>query len=51
MNLQKSRGSIEVGKLGDFLVLDHSNWQHLIYQIGDPPIDMVLKKGKTVWQK
>lgn len=41
-------GSIEVGKLGDFVVLDTPNWEHIIYEIGDSPIQAVIKRGKVI---
>eukprot|EP01129_Flabellula_baltica_P009413 TRINITY_DN3842_c0_g1_i1.p1 TRINITY_DN3842_c0_g1~~TRINITY_DN3842_c0_g1_i1.p1 ORF type:complete len:422 (+),score=101.73 TRINITY_DN3842_c0_g1_i1:1-1266(+) len=41
-------GSIEVGKLGDFVILSESSWEHVIYEMGDPPIHMVIKKGNVV---
>jgi len=49
-SLDKSHlyGSIEVGKVGDFVVLNHSNWEHLIYEMVDPPIELVIKKGRIV---
>ena len=42
-------GSLEVGKLGDLLLVNHPNWEHLVYEIGDPPIEMVIKKGVPVY--
>ena len=46
-----SYGSIEVGKWADFVLVDAPSWQHLIYQIGDPPIGMVIKKGVPVYER
>jgi len=43
-----TNGSIEVGKYGDFVVLNNPNWEHLIYELVDPPIQYVIKKGKIV---
>lgn len=31
LNRHKTVGSIEVGKLGDFVILDAPSWVHLIY--------------------
>lgn len=44
-------GSIEVGKWGDMVVVDAEAWEHLIYQVGDPPIWAVVKKGEVVYEK
>lgn len=41
-------GSLEVGKYGDMLVLDCSQWEHLFYRISDEPIEMVIKKGEVL---
>jgi imidazolonepropionase len=41
-------GSIEVGKLANFIVLNHSDWRHLIYEMVDPPIESVIVRGKVV---
>ena len=36
-------GSIELGKKGDFLLLDSPEWVSLMYNFGDSPIDSVIK--------
>jgi imidazolonepropionase len=41
----KLHGSIEVGKRGNFLLIGHPNWQHLIYELVDPPIVSVIVRG------
>lgn len=38
-------GSLEPGKYGDLLILDTPRWEHLIYEMIDPPILHVIKKG------
>jgi imidazolonepropionase len=43
-------GSLETGKWGDFLVLDAERWEHLIYELVDPPIAQVYKRGKLVFE-
>lgn len=50
LNRHKTVGSIEVGKLGDFVILDAPTWVHLIYQISDSPIWKVIKKGKVIYE-
>ncbi|OQS01046.1 metalloprotease family M38 [Achlya hypogyna] len=47
-NRAASHGSIEVGKVGDLLVLDAPQWEHLIYEMADPPIEHVIKNGHFV---
>eukprot|EP00727_Mastigamoeba_balamuthi_P004607 m51a1_g14144 putative imidazolonepropionase (438) ;mRNA; f:10734-12047 len=42
-------GSLEPRKWADLLVLDAPRWEHLIYQMADPPIARVYKKGRLVW--
>ena len=41
-------GSIEVGKWGNFVLVDAPKWEHLVYQLGEPPIAQVIKRGKIV---
>ncbi|ETV67604.1 imidazolonepropionase [Aphanomyces astaci] len=43
-----THGSIEVGKHADLLVLDAPQWEHLIYEMADPPIQHVVKNGRFV---
>eukprot|EP01086_Lenisia_limosa_P017759 TRINITY_DN9186_c0_g1_i1.p1 TRINITY_DN9186_c0_g1~~TRINITY_DN9186_c0_g1_i1.p1 ORF type:complete len:429 (-),score=148.66 TRINITY_DN9186_c0_g1_i1:30-1154(-) len=43
-----THGSLEANKAGDFLVVDANNWQHLIYELGDPQVSAVYKAGKKV---
>jgi len=43
-----SYGTLEVGKWGDVVVLDAPRWEHVIYQMSDTPIEMVIKKGDVV---
>mmetsp|Transcript_54201 Transcript_54201/g.62048 ORF Transcript_54201/g.62048 Transcript_54201/m.62048 type:complete len:131 (-) Transcript_54201:24-416(-) len=50
MNRSTTHGSIEVGKFGDFVILDTAKWEHVIYQIADPPITTVIKNGSVVHQ-
>lgn len=51
LNRSKTHGSIEVGKVGDCVIVDSPNWEHLIYEIVDHPIAAVIKKGKLVFSK
>ncbi|KAF0689400.1 Aste57867_19162 [Aphanomyces stellatus] len=43
-----THGSIEVGKHADLLVLDAPQWEHIIYEMADTPIQHVLKDGRFV---
>lgn len=38
-------GSIEVGKWGDLVIVDAPLWEHLLYQMGDPPVEAVFREG------
>eukprot|EP01119_Soliformovum_irregulare_P016125 TRINITY_DN4631_c0_g2_i1.p1 TRINITY_DN4631_c0_g2~~TRINITY_DN4631_c0_g2_i1.p1 ORF type:complete len:455 (-),score=81.33 TRINITY_DN4631_c0_g2_i1:12-1301(-) len=51
LDLSHSHGSIEVGKVADFVVIDHPSWEHIIYEMADPPIQSVYKRGKRVFTK
>ncbi|XP_075408835.1 putative imidazolonepropionase [Tenrec ecaudatus] len=48
-----THGSLEVGKQGDFVIINSSRWEHLIYQFGGHHelIDCVIAKGKVVYKK
>lgn len=43
-------GSLEVGKMGDFLILNTSKWEHLIYKFGchAEVIRCVVKGGRVI---
>jgi len=49
LELSHRYGSIDVGKNGDFVIVDHARWEHIIYEIVDPPIDSVIKGGNIVF--
>lgn len=49
MNRSETHGSIEVGKVGDLLLIGSPRWEHLIYELVDPPITHVVKAGKVVY--
>jgi imidazolonepropionase len=44
-------GSIEVGKWADMVIVGSSRWEHLVYELADPPIACVVKKGSIVHEK
>lgn len=41
-------GSIEEGKFANFVVIDAPKWEHVVYQMCDPPIQTVIIKGSIV---
>ena len=51
MGKSRTHGSIEIGKFADFVIVDNPAWEHLIYQIADPPIETVIKSGKVVFER
>eukprot|EP01107_Rhizomastix_libera_P015168 TRINITY_DN541_c0_g1_i1.p1 TRINITY_DN541_c0_g1~~TRINITY_DN541_c0_g1_i1.p1 ORF type:complete len:455 (+),score=155.96 TRINITY_DN541_c0_g1_i1:47-1366(+) len=51
LNRSHTHGSIEVGKVGDFVVIGSPKWEHIIYEMADPPIEKVIKRGKIVFEK
>ena len=44
-------GSLAAGKVGDFIIVESASWEHLIYELVDPPITQVWKRGKLVWRQ
>ncbi|KAG2386188.1 hypothetical protein C9374_002634 [Naegleria lovaniensis] len=44
-----THGSLAVGKRGDCVIINHSNWEHLIYELCDSPILHVVLNGKVVY--
>ncbi|MBI2092126.1 MAG: amidohydrolase family protein [Deltaproteobacteria bacterium] len=51
LSLQKSHGSIEVGKAADFVVLDAKNEVEPFYRFDRPFVAKVIKNGKIVYEK
>eukprot|EP00033_Pygsuia_biforma_P002543 GCRY01002814.1.p1 GENE.GCRY01002814.1~~GCRY01002814.1.p1 ORF type:complete len:451 (+),score=44.99 GCRY01002814.1:80-1354(+) len=45
-----THGSLEIGKVGDLLLIDAPRWEHLIYQMGSAPIETVFLKGQDIQQ-
>ena len=43
-----THGSLEVGKWADLVVVAAPRWEHVVYQMADPPIAYVVKKGRIV---
>ena len=50
LNRSTTQGSLEAGKWADMVIVNSSKWEHVIYQIADPPIEYVFKKGKIVYR-
>eukprot|EP01100_Stratorugosa_tubuloviscum_P010836 TRINITY_DN4724_c0_g1_i2.p1 TRINITY_DN4724_c0_g1~~TRINITY_DN4724_c0_g1_i2.p1 ORF type:complete len:328 (+),score=148.28 TRINITY_DN4724_c0_g1_i2:367-1350(+) len=42
-------GSLSKSKFGDFVVIAAPKWEHIVYQLVDPPILHVYKKGIRVY--
>jgi imidazolonepropionase len=49
MGRSDMHGSLEVGKWADCILIDSPTWEHIIYQMADPPICSVYKKGQCVY--
>ncbi|GAM23027.1 hypothetical protein SAMD00019534_062020, partial [Acytostelium subglobosum LB1] len=49
INKSKTHGSLEVGKFADMVIINSSRWEHIIYEMVDPPISHVVKKGNVVF--
>ena len=48
LQLSDRIGSLEVGKMGDAVIIDAPLWEHVVYQMVDPPIQCVIKGGRIV---
>ncbi|HAP42500.1 MAG: imidazolonepropionase [Spirochaetes bacterium GWD1_61_31] len=48
LKLAHDRGSLEVGKLADILILDAPSYKHLAYHSGMNLVETVIKRGKVV---
>ena len=48
---EKRVGSLEAGKQADLLLLDIPNYRYLPYHFGVDHVELVVKKGKVVYQR
>jgi len=44
-------GSLEIGKRGDLVLIDAPSWHHVVYQMGDPPVELVAVRGRVVYRR
>jgi len=44
-----THGSIEKGKRGDLILLKAPQWEHIVYELVDPPILHVVKGGRVAY--
>jgi len=51
MGRENEIGSLEVGKRADILILDIPNYKYLPYHFGVDHVELVVKKGKIVYQR
>ncbi|MBK7106425.1 MAG: imidazolonepropionase [Ignavibacteriae bacterium] len=51
LSLSDKIGSIEIGKSADFAVFETSNYNDLIYFLGQNLCSMVIKNGKVIYEK
>jgi imidazolonepropionase len=51
LNENPKAGSIEIGKRADFAIYDTSDYNDLIYNIGQNLNSLTIKDGKIIWQK
>ncbi|OYT60979.1 imidazolonepropionase [Thermoplasmatales archaeon ex4484_30] len=51
IKMEKEVGSIEVGKKGDFVIIDAPSHAFLTYHFGVNLADMVIKNGRIVWER
>ncbi len=50
LGLSESRGSLEVGKRADLVVLD-GPIEHVPYRFGHDPVKVVIQDGEVVWRR
>lgn len=48
LGVADEHGSIEPGKWGNLILLDAPRWEHITYELYDPPIESVFVKGKVI---
>ncbi len=48
---EKSLGSLETGKQADLILLDIPNYRYLPYHFGVDHVELVIKKGRVVYQR
>ncbi|ORY48198.1 imidazolonepropionase [Rhizoclosmatium globosum] len=48
VNKSDLHGSIEVGKWGNFVIVDDPQWTHVVYEMVDSPVGGVYVKGEKV---
>ncbi|KAI3633523.1 hypothetical protein MIR68_008470 [Amoeboaphelidium protococcarum] len=46
LNKSDLHGSIEKGKWANLIVVNHSDWRHVVYEMVDPPIQDVYVRGQ-----
>jgi imidazolonepropionase len=51
MGRENEIGSLDIGKQADILILDIPNYRYLPYHFGVNHVEIVIKKGKIVYQK
>lgn len=51
LGLEKSIGSLEIGKKADVVIFDAPNLEYIIYHFGINHTDRVIKNGKLVYEK
>jgi imidazolonepropionase len=51
LGLEKRIGTLERGKRADLLVIDAPSYSHLPYRLGANLCSVVVKDGKTIWEK
>ena len=51
MDREKKIGSLETGKQADLLLLDIPNYRYLPYHFGVDHVELVIKKGRIVYQR
>lgn len=51
LRMEKEIGSLDVGKLGDLVILDAPSYRFLPYHIGVNLVEKVVKRGRVVYEK
>ncbi len=51
LGLEKKVGSLEQGKRADVIVLDVPTYSHIPYKFGTNQVSLVIKDGRSVWER
>ena len=51
LDLADTTGSLDVGKIGDIIILENPSYKFIPYHIGVSTVEKVIKKGNLIFNK